>query len=73
MQISKCKNIVPCGRDRRVMNELADSSSRVAETTRYSTYSSSSLGRHENSEVFAALLASRNKNYGVPPSRTETF
>ncbi len=55
-------NIVPCGRDRRVMNELADSSTRVAETTRYSTYSSTSTRTPCTIRIVHALLACRNKN-----------
>ena len=67
-------NIGSCGKDPLVMNELADSSIRVAETTQCSTYNSSSLGRHENSEVFAALLASRNKKtIQLDPTKRRLF
>ena len=67
-------NIGSCGKDPLVMNELADSSIRVAETTQCSTYNSSSLGRHENSEVFAALLASRNKKtIQLDPTKRKLF
>ena len=54
------KNIGPCDRDRRVMNELADSSTRTAETARYSTYSSTSTRTLCKIRIFHALLACRN-------------